>query len=101
MLEQTNNPLLIDNRHEIIRIIHSLLIALPAHKRRLLPWLQAPALLRITGFIFDPTRLYSAHVYFYFTRVYSMQRVHYKQRFKRVTCKHMTGVTIVHMWYHA
>ena len=51
MLEQTNNPLLIDNRHEIIRIIHSLLIALQAHKRRLLPWLQAPASLRITGFI--------------------------------------------------
>ena len=51
--------------------------------------------------IFDPTRLYSAHVYFYFTRVYSMQRVHYKQRFKHVTRKHVTGVTIVHAWYHA
>ena len=51
--------------------------------------------------IFDPTRLYSARVYFYFTRVYSMQRVHYKQRFKRVTRKHVTGVTIVHEWYHA
>ena len=44
--------------------------------------------------IFDPTRLYSA-------RVYSMQRVHYKQRFKRVTRKHVTGVAIVHAWYHA
>ena len=51
--------------------------------------------------IFDPTRLYSARVYFYFTRVYSMQRVHYKQYFKRVTRKHVTGVTIVHVWYHA
>ena len=40
-------------------------------------------------------------VYFYFTRVYSMQRVHNKQRFKRVTRKHVTGVTIVHAWYHA
>ena len=36
-----------------------------------------------------------------YTRVYSMQRVHYKQRFKRVTRKHVTGVTIVHAWYHA
>ena len=39
------------DRHEIIRIICSLLIALQAHKRRLIPWLQAPASLRITGFV--------------------------------------------------
>ena len=32
----------------------------------------------------------------HFTRVYSMFRLHYKQRFKRVTRKHVTGVTIVH-----
>ena len=51
--------------------------------------------------IFDPMCWYSARVYFYFTRVYSMQRVHYKQRFKRVKRKHVTGVTIVHAWYHA
>ena len=51
--------------------------------------------------IFDPMRLHTACMYFYFTRVYSMQRVHYKQRFKRVTRKHVTGVTIVHAWYHA
>ena len=44
---------------------------------------------------------YSARMYFYFTHAYSMQHVHYKQRFKRVTRKHVTGVTIVHAWYHA
>ena len=58
MLEQTNNPLLIDNRHEIIRIIHSLFIA---HKRRLLPWLQAPASLRITGFFVNQSRTRLPH----------------------------------------
>ena len=34
-------------------------------------------------------------------KLYIAQRVHYKQRFKRVTRKHVKGVTIVHAWYHA